>query len=43
MERGEFFLARASEAAHELEETAGVDGDDGVGLSGEEVGDFAIA
>ena len=43
VEGGEFLFARSAKAAHELEETAGVGGDDGVGVSGEQVGDFAVA
>jgi hypothetical protein len=43
VEGGDLFFAGSAEAAHELEETAGVGGDDGVGVSGEQVGDFAIA
>jgi len=36
-------LAGATQAAHELQETAGVGGDDGVGVSGEQVLDFPVA
>jgi hypothetical protein len=43
VEGGELFFACSAEAAHELEETAGVGGDDRFGVSGEQVGDFAIA
>jgi len=43
VECGEFLVAGAAETAHELEEAAGVGGDYGVGLGGEQVGDFAVA
>ena len=43
VEGGEFFLAGSAETAAELHEAAGVGGDDGVGVGGEEMGDFAIA
>jgi len=43
VEGGDFFLVGPAEAAHKLEETAGVGGDDGVGVGGQEVGYFAVA
>jgi len=43
VEGGEFFFACAAEAAHELEETPGIGGDDGVGLRGQEMRDFTVA
>lgn len=43
MECGEFLLAGAAQAAHELEQAAGICGDDGGGVGGEEMRDFSVA
>jgi hypothetical protein len=43
VEGGEFLVAGATQAAHKLHETAGIGGDDGVGLRGEQVLDLAVA
>lgn len=43
VEGGHGLFAAAAEGAHELEEAAGVGGDDGLRLGGEEVADLAVA
>jgi hypothetical protein len=43
VEGGEFLLAGSAETAAELEKAAGVGGDYSVGVSCEEVGNFAVA
>ena len=42
MEGGQGILALAAEAAHDLEQAAGVGGDDGLGVGREQVADLAV-
>jgi hypothetical protein len=43
VECGEFSFAGASKSAHELKQAAWIRGNDGVGVGGEEMADFAVA